>query len=125
MKNSVYLPPSEEKLAHILWENEPMKVIDIVRIARECWDWKRTTTTTLLKRLEEKGIVKNENAMLSSKIGKDEFYTSQSREFVNDVYGGSLPQFVASFIGKKKLSAAQVAELKELIERHQDESRVW
>jgi predicted transcriptional regulator len=120
MKTQRNLPPSEEKLAHILWENEPIKVIDIVRIAQERWDWKRTTTTTLLKRLEEKGIVKNENAMLSSKIGRDAFYTTQSREFVNDVYGGSLPQFIASFIGKKKLSAEQVAQLKELIDQHLD-----
>jgi predicted transcriptional regulator len=112
------LSPSEEKVALIIWEREPLTSSELVAIAAKAWDWKRTTTFTILKRMVEKGVIQNDNATLTSLVGKNEYYTRQSREFVKDVYGGSLPQFVASFIGEKKLDLKQAEQLRRLIDEH-------
>jgi predicted transcriptional regulator len=112
------LSPSEEKVALVIWEREPLSSAEMVRIAAEKWDWKRTTTFTLLKRMVEKGVIQNDNATITARVSRDEYYTRQSREFVKDVYGGSLPQFVASFIGEKKLDTKQAEQLKRLIDEH-------
>jgi predicted transcriptional regulator len=84
-------------------------------------EWKKSTTYTVLKKLCEKGIFQNENAVVSSLIKKDEFYARQSRRFVEDIFGGSLPKFLTAFIGGKRLSDHQADELKKLIDEHKEE----
>lgn len=82
--------------------------------------WKKSTTYTVLKKLCEKGIFKNENAIVSSLITKDEYYAKQSIRFVEDTFGGSLPKFLIAFIGAKKISKKQAEELKRLIDEHKE-----
>jgi len=83
-------------------------------------NWKKSTTYTVLKKLCEKGIFKNENSVVSSLIKKDEYYAKQSISFVEDTFGGSLPKFLTAFIGNKKLSKSQAEELKKLIDEHKE-----
>lgn len=68
-----------------------------------------------------RGIFKNENAIVTARISRQEFYAGQSRQFVEDTFGGSLPKFLTAFIGREKLSKEQVEEMKRLIESYQDE----
>ncbi len=83
-------------------------------------NWKKSTTYTVLKKLCEKGIFKNENALVSSLITKDEYYSKQSLRFVEDTFEGSLPKFITAFIREKKLSNKQAEELKRLIDEHRE-----
>ena len=82
--------------------------------------WKDGTLYPVLKKLCEKGIFQNENAVVSSLISKDEYYANQSIRFVEDTFGGSLPKFLTSFISGKKLSNNQAEELKRLIDEHKE-----
>ena len=79
---------------------------------------KKSTTYTVLKKLCEKGIFQNENALVTSLITKDDYYSKQSVRFVEDTFGGSLPKFLTAFINGKKLSKHQAEELKRLIDEH-------
>jgi BlaI family penicillinase repressor len=108
----------ESKFADLIWENEPINSTELVRLSEEVMKWKKSTTYTILKRLCDKGIFKNENAIVSATISRNEFYAGQSRRFVEDSFGGSLPHFLASFIGGKKLSDKQAEELVRLIHEH-------
>ena len=83
-------------------------------------EWKKSTTYTVLKKLCEKGIFKNENTVVSSLITKDEYYARQSIRFVEDTFGGSLPRFLTAFINGKKLGKHQAEELKKLIDEHKE-----
>ena len=114
------LAKSEEKFAEIIWQNEPIGSGDLVRICEKEMNWKKSTTYTVLKKLCEKGIFQNENAVVSSIITKEEYYAKQSICFVEDTFGGSLPKFLTSFIGGKKLSKHQAEELKRLIDEHKE-----
>jgi BlaI family penicillinase repressor len=114
------LTESEEKFAQLIWQNEPVGSGDLVRLCEKEMNWKKSTTYTVLKKLCEKGIFQNENAVVSSLISKDEYYSKQSIRFVEDTFGGSLPKFLTAFIGSRKLSKHQAEELKKLIDEHKE-----
>ena len=114
------LAETEEKFAELIWQNEPIGSGDLVRLSEKEMNWKKSTTYTVLKKICEKGIFQNENAVVSSLITKDEYYAKQSISFVEDIFGGSLPKFLTAFIGAKKLNKHQAEELKRLIDEHKE-----
>lgn len=114
------LAPSEARFADLIWRHEPIGSGELVKLCEKEMGWKKSTTYTVLKKLCERGVFKNENAIVSSLIKKDEFCAKQSRRFVEDTFGGSLPKFLAAFIGGKKLSDRQADELKRLIDEHKE-----
>ncbi|AUS96046.1 BlaI/MecI/CopY family transcriptional regulator [Clostridium thermosuccinogenes] len=114
------LAKSEARFADLIWQHEPIGSGELVKLCEREMGWKKSTTYTVLKKLCEKGIFKNENAVVSSMIKKDEFYAKQSRRFVEDIFGGSLPKFLTAFIGEKKLSERQAEELKKLIDEYKE-----
>lgn len=114
------LGEQEFRFAELIWSCEPINSTELVKIAAEAMKWKKSTTYTMLRRLCERGIFRNENAMVSAMMSKDEFFAAQSRHYVEDTFGGSLPRFLASFIGGMKLSDKQVEELVQLINEHRE-----
>ena len=114
------LTESEEKFADIIWQNESIGSGDLVKLCEKEMNWKKSTTYTVLKKLCEKGIFQNENAIVSSLINKNEYYAKQSIRFVEDTFGGSLPKFLTAFIGSKKLNKHQAEELKRLIDEYKE-----
>jgi len=121
MAKGLQLTAAEEKLATLIWHGAPLTSPDLVAIAERELDWKKSTTYTILKRLCDKGVFKNENANVSVMLTLDELRARQSRHFVEDIFGGSLPKFITSFSGGKKLTVEQIAELKRLIEEHEED----
>lgn len=115
------LTDAEEKFAIMIWAQEPVPSGDLVKLCREKLDWKKSTTYTMLKRLENKGIFKNKNSVVSSLIKKDEFYAERSKWFVEETFNGSLPKFLAAFARGQKLSHREIDELQRLIDEHREE----
>ncbi|MCB8815440.1 BlaI/MecI/CopY family transcriptional regulator [Desulfosporosinus shakirovi] len=112
------LSQSETRFAEMIWQHEPIGSGELVKLCENEMEWKKSTTYTVLKNLCEKGIFQNQNAVVTSLLKKDEFYAKQSRRFVEDTFGGSLPKFLTAFIGGKKLSDRQAEELKKLIDEN-------
>ena len=119
MKKSIILTDAEQKLADLLWREAPLTSPELVSLAEKKMGWKKSTTYTVLKKLCDKGVFKNEQANISVVLTYEQLVTHQSRRYVEDTFGGSLPKFVTSFIGGKKLSPEQAKELKRLIEEHE------
>lgn len=114
------LTETEEKFANIIWKNEPIASGDHVKLSEKEMNWKKSTTYTVLKKLCQKGIFKNEDAIVSSLITKNEYNAKQSVIFVEDTFGGSLPRFLTAFISGKKISKKQAEELKKLIDEYKE-----
>lgn len=110
----------ETKLAELVWAHEPVASMELVRLCEEELGWKKSTTFTVLKKLCDRGILKNQNAVVTSLVAKEEFVSAKSRRFVEDTFGGSLPGFFAAFMGKEKLSSQQIEELKQLIDNYKE-----
>ncbi|HOM03318.1 MAG TPA: BlaI/MecI/CopY family transcriptional regulator [Acetivibrio sp.] len=115
------LAESEKKFAELIWQNEPIGSGELVKLCEKEMNWKKSTTYTVLKKLCEKGIFQNKDAVVTSLITKDEYYAKQSVHFVEDIFGGSLPKFLTAFVSGKKISKQQAEELKRLIDEHKEE----
>lgn len=112
------LAEAEAKLADVIWQEEPIGSMELVKICQEKFGWKKSTTFTVLKKLCDRGIFQNDHAVVTSKLSKEEFNQEKSRQFVEETFGGSLPRFLTAFIGKKKLTEEQIEEMKALIESY-------
>ena len=106
----------ESQFANIIWNHEPIPSGELVKICEKELEWKKSTTYTMLKRLCERGIFKNENGIVSSLMTKAEFGAAQSEKFVEDTFEGSLPAFLAAFTTRKKLSKAEIDEIRQMID---------
>ncbi len=111
----------ESKFADIIWENEPVSSSVVIKLSEELLGWKKSTTFTVLRRLCDKGIFKNEKGTVTSLISKQDFYSLQSERFVDDTFGGSLPAFVAAFTKRKKLSKEEINELRKMVNEFEEE----
>jgi predicted transcriptional regulator len=120
MPSELKLAAAEERLAELIWAVAPVKSPEIAKTTKREFGWEKSTTYTLLKRLVDKGVVKNENATVTVLVPKDEYITRQSRDFVSGRFGGSLPAFIASFVGNSKLSEKQADELIRLIQARKE-----
>ena len=119
MTTNSSLTTAEEKLAALIWREAPMTSPDLVTRAQSELDWKKSTTYTVLKKLCDKGVFRNESAQVTVLLTREAFLARQSRRYVEDLFGGSLPKFITAFIGGGKLTPQQAAELQRLIDDHE------
>ena len=111
---------SEYRFCLILWELEPLPSAELAKLCRERLGWSRTTTYTVIHRLAERGVVKNENGFVSSLVSKDEAQAAELAELVDKTVEGSLPAFVAAFARKTKLSQNEVDQLRAMIDGYEE-----
>ena len=111
----------EARFADIIWENEPISSSELAKRSEELLNWKKTTSYTVLKRLCDKGIFQNVKGIVTSLISKQELSAMQSEKFVEDTFDGSLPAFFAAFTSRKKLTAKEIADIREMIDSYGEE----
>ncbi|MBR2046160.1 MAG: BlaI/MecI/CopY family transcriptional regulator [Agathobacter sp.] len=107
---------AESRFADIIWANEPIPSGELAKLANKEFEWKKTTSFTVLKRLCERGIFQNQNGIVTSLISREEFYARHSQNYVEETFGGSLPAFLAAFGSRKKLSEKEIDELQKIID---------
>lgn len=110
----------ESRFADIIWNCEPIPSPELVKICEKELKWKKSTTYTMLKRLEAKELFVNNKGIVSSMLKRDEFYAEQSKKYVNETFSGSLPKFLAAFTHNSKLSYKEIEEIQKLINEHKE-----
>ena len=110
---------SEYRFCLILWENEPINSTKLAKLCNEKLGWSRTTTYTVIRRLSDRGIVKNENAVGTSLVSKDEVQAAEIDELVEKTFEGSVPAFIAAFTRRKKLSREEAAEIRRMLDQYE------
>ncbi len=108
---------SEYRLCLILWEREPISAVELVKLCEAKLGWKRTTAYTVIKRLCERGVLRNENGIVTSLISQPEAEASEIDEFVEKRFGGSLPAFVAAFTRHQEFSEKDLDQMQHMIDR--------
>lgn len=120
MKEIPKIHEGEYRFCLILWENEPIQSAQLAKLCNERLGWSRTTTYTIIHRLSERGVVKNEKAIVTALIKKEEVQLREMNEMVEKTFEGSLPAFIAAFARRQKLSDKDVEELRRLIDQGGD-----
>jgi predicted transcriptional regulator len=105
----------------IVWENAPVGSGKLVELCSEKLGWKKSTTYTTIKKLCDKGYIKNENAVVTVIIPKEEVQANETEYFVERTFDGSLPQFIAAFLGSRRISDREAEEIKRMIDSHKEE----
>jgi BlaI family penicillinase repressor len=106
----------ETKFAELIWASEPVASGELVKLCDKELGWKKSTTYTMLKRLCQRGIFENRDGTVSALMSRQAFAALQSEKFLEETFGGSLPQFIAAFTTRNKLSDREIDELKRLID---------
>ncbi len=108
---------SEYRFCLILWEHEPVSSRELSELCKEKLGWSKTTTYTVIKRLSDRGVLKNENTIVTSLVSKDEAQVSEIDELMEKKFEGSIPAFLAAFAKSRKLSDKEIAEIRQIIEQ--------
>ena len=111
----------QERFADIVWSHEPLGSRELANICEKELGWKRPTTYTVLRKLCEKGLLQNENGVVSSLVPRDEYYSTKSKHIIEESYQGSLPSFIAAFISNNNISGKEAAEIQKMIDAFKEE----
>lgn len=109
---------SEYRFCLILWEHEPVTGRELVRLCREQLGWKQSTTYTVIKRLSERGVLKNEQSVVTSLVTKEQVQAAEIDELVEKTFEGSLPAFVAAFTKHRKMTMAEIDAVQAMIDQY-------
>ena len=111
----------QERFADIVWEHEPIASGELAKICEKELSWKRPTTYTVLRKLCEKGLLRNRDGIVTSLVSREEFFSAKSAQIIEDSYKGSLPAFIAAFISKKNISADEAEIIQKMIDAFRKE----
>ena len=108
----------EARFADLIWQNAPIRSGELVKLCERELTWKKPTTYTVLRRLCQRGIFSNDDGIVTARISREEFYAMQSERFVEETFSGSLPSFLAAFTRRRSLSAAEIEEIRKMIDSY-------
>ncbi|MBQ7890654.1 MAG: BlaI/MecI/CopY family transcriptional regulator [Erysipelotrichaceae bacterium] len=111
------LTNTEIKFMNLVWQYEPICSTQLVKLCNDQFNWKKSTTYTFIKRLNEKGILVNENTFVKSLISKDDYQKSESSEIINTIYDGSVVKFLDAYLSNHDLSSIEIDKIIELADK--------
>lgn len=118
MIQDLKLSNADYRLLSIVWDAEPIASPELCKMAEAKLGWKRTTTYTVLKRLCVKGLLQNENTIVTSLIGRQQVQKAESRQVLERSFDGSLPKFIATFLGDEKITDDEAEQIKQMIDEY-------
>ena len=110
----------ETQFAELVWENAPIASGELVKLCAQVLEWKKSTTYTVLKKLCERGLFVNRNGTVEVLVSQEAYYAAQSEQFVSETFEGSLPAFIAAFAARKKLSAEEIAKIRQMLDAYEE-----
>ncbi len=110
----------EQKFASLIWEHEPVRSRELQQLCEEEFGWKKSTMYTMLKRLCDRGIFINQDGVVTSLMGREEFLAAQGEKFIQENFGGMLPKFLIAFTKRKKLSKKDIDEIRKIIDEYEE-----
>lgn len=109
----------ESRFAEIIWKNAPVTASQLAKLAEVELGFKKTTSYTVLKRLCEKGIFRNDSGTVHAMLSREQFYALQSEKFLEETYNGSLPAFIAAFASRKAISPRELAQIRQILDEYE------
>ena len=116
----IRLCDSEYRFLQVVWAAAPVPSGQLAELCRQQLGWKKSTVYTVLKKMCEKGLLQNENAVVTVLVPRERVTAAEAEQFVDRTFGGSLPGFLAAFMSGKKLTAREAEEVKQLIDRYRE-----
>ena len=93
---------SEYRLCLLVWEHEPIRSTALVKLCRSRLQWSKSTTYTVIRRLSEKGVLENKDAIVHSLIPKEKVQDALLESFVEKYFEDSASDLSAALSRIKK-----------------------
>lgn len=116
MENPLKLFNAEYKFMSIVWVHEPINSTVLTRICEKELGWKKPTTYSMIKKLCERGIMKNEKATVTTLIAKEDVQKYEAGALIHRVFDNSMPSFITSFLQDNSLSEEEAQKIKAVID---------
>lgn len=111
----------EYRFMEIIWDHAPVGSGELVKLCAEAFSWKKSTTYTMIKKMCEKGYISSEAAVIQALVPRAEAEQRESEYVIDHTFQGSLPAFIAAFLGNKKISREEADALQRMIEEHRED----
>lgn len=113
----IRLHEGELNVMELLWSNKALAAKDIAKIIKEYIGWEKNTTYTVIKRLIDKGAIRREDPgfICRANVTKRKIQDIETQALLNQLYNGSLSNFITTYLAEQKLSGTDFAELKKII----------
>ena len=110
---------SEAKVMEILWEKGAIPAKEVSLIAADTIGWNKNTTYTVIKKLEAKGFIRRDEPgfICTPLVSREEIQKNEASSLLNKVFGGSRKALFSALLEDEKLSAEEIKELKDLIDK--------
>ncbi|MBQ9767937.1 MAG: BlaI/MecI/CopY family transcriptional regulator [Lachnospiraceae bacterium] len=105
----------ELKLAKLLWERDGIRSGEVVTICKEELNWAKSTTYTMLRRLFQHGLFKNERYCIYAVLTEEQYLGRTAEELIDDKFNGSMVTFFELYTKHYKISDKDIKTLTELL----------
>ena len=126
--DNIMLSDSEWRIMKQLWGRSPSTLGELTKALEPETGWTRATVFVLLKRLIAKNAVRmDENSrsnVYSPLIVREDIAPAETESFLNRVYDGSLEMMFSSLTSRKKISAEEIAEIRQILDRAENNGKV-
>lgn len=113
----------ELRFSEMIWDLAPVESGELVRRCAEAFDWKKSTTYTMLRRLCERGLFVNNGGTVEVRKTKEAYLSMQTEVFVDETFNGSLPKFLAAFASNRALKTEELDALQKMIDDYREEQK--
>lgn len=121
MNENVSLNNSEWLIMEALWQEQPRTLMQLVREMKEKQGWSKSTTNTMLRRMQEKGYISYEEGekarLYSTDLKREEVVIRETESFLKRTYGGSLGMLVNAFVENNQLTEKDIEELRLILHK--------
>ncbi len=113
----IRLHEGELNVMELLWSNKALAARDIAKIIKEYIGWEKITTYTVIKRLIDKGAIIREDPgfICRANISKKKIQDTETQVLLNQLYNGSVSNFISVYLADQKLSGKDIEELRKII----------
>lgn len=124
--DDIKLTSSEWNILNCLWERNPQTVMQLAGELEKAVGWARSTTITVLHRMEAKGLVRCEQAGRGKAyvplVERDQAAIAETRSFLDRVYQGSVGMMMSAMARREGLSRDQIAQLRAILDQAEQEA---
>lgn len=118
------LSPSEWRVMECLWTG-PKTLMELVRALKDSAGWAKSTVTTMVRRMEEKGLIDHETSgrakVFRAALAREDAVAAETDSLLERAFQGSVGLLVSSLVGRSSLTRADIAELYAILDEAEDD----
>ena len=120
-QNEINISNSEWYVMECLWEASPKTLMQIVEECGKKAGWAKSTCTTMVKRMDAKGLIRHEEGgrakLFYPVVRREDVVVRQTKDFLHRIYQGSVGLLMNTLVEQDGLTDEDIDELEQILEQ--------